>query len=535
MINNVSKKGFDIIDRIIDFIKKNKSIIIIFLFIFMLIYFVSDVITLYFDDYGNGSLSYAYTVDNVKGTDFTVSQLFEWASQIYNNWGGRILYAIIFIIPLIRHGIGLYMLAQSFVITGIIFFMYKIVSFYLKNKKYKEIIPIILFALYALIDMAYLRHGIYWASASVLYIWPLLPLFFLLYVYIVVCNKIENNEKNVKIKIITTLLCLLSFFATFSQEQIGVGLIAFQIFYIILHHLKNIKKYIKVDLPLFIITLVSYLVLFLAPGNWKRMDSNVEFSKLSVFGKIAKNYPELIKNIFVDRMYIFIYFLCLLFMFVIYKIIKKYKSNKKSLLLLIPFISTIVLIFQIHTFNDSSNMFLLYLNGTIWLISFFITCLIYFNINKEIHFASFLVCGFGTIICLLMSPTLGGRTYLPFIFFVILIITKLVMDVICEKNFLKYIAVLFIIYVSSKGIRNYYRIYEGYRDNYPIYKLNTKILSSYDKDSGKKDITLYKVENSWYGSTQPYEEESMEYWIKQYYDLPADVDINYIDLYEDFR
>lgn len=253
-------------EKISAYINKNKFTLLLFFVIFILLGLQHSVISMYFDDYGNASLSYSYWVQNVNGTNYNISQLLEWAEHIYNGWGGRILYAILFIIPLLRHGIKAYMIAQTFVITGIIFFMYKLIKHYSKKEKYLSVLPAILFVLYTCIDIIYLRHGIYWASASVLYVWPILPFLALLYYYIKLCDNIKKNVKFNKL-ISTVIIILLSFLTTFSQEQIGVGLLGFIILYIILHHLKQFKKYLIVDLPLLITTIISYIILFIAPGN----------------------------------------------------------------------------------------------------------------------------------------------------------------------------------------------------------------------------------------------------------------------------
>ena len=420
--------------------------------------------------------------------------------------------------------------------TGIIFYIYKIIKFYSKDKKYTELIPILLVILYNLIDMAYLRHGIYWASASVLYIWPLLPFFAVLYLYITTCKKIKDNKKfNYSITIL--ILIILSFFTTFSQEQIGVGLLAFQFTYIILNHFKCVKKYLKIEIPFFITTFVSYIVLFMAPGNWKRMDTNTDFSELSIFGKIMRNYPNIMKDIFMDKMNIFIFLLCIFLLYVIYIIYKNYKNKKvKYVFVPISLIVNIVLIF-VFTFKStwlSRNIIVCPL-GTVWLVILFFCSLFYFNINKKMDFCSILVCGFFTIICLLMSPVTGGRTFLPFIFFVILLDCKLILDILNDDKKIKIVMILILIFISKKAIFNYIQIYHGYRENYSIYKLNDEKLRNYKKVSNNKTIDLYKIENSWYGSTQSYEEPSMDFWIKEYYNIPQDYNFNWIDLYEQLR
>lgn len=520
----------DKLKKIYNYLNKNKFVISLFFIIFILLAFQHSVISMYFDDYGNASLSYSYWVSNVDGTNYTISQLLEWAGHIYNNWGGRILYAIVFIIPLLKHGIKAYMFVQTFVITGIIFFMYKIIKYYSKKQKYISIVPIILLILYTCIDLSYLRHGIYWASASVLYVWPLLPFMALLYYYVVLCDKQKNNIKFNKV-ISSLIIIFLSFLTTFSQEQIGVGLIGFVILYIIFHHFKEIKKYLVIDLPLLITTVISYLFLFMAPGNWVRMETNKEFAKLSFIGKINYNYSGILKNIFLDKMKIFMYILCLLLIYMIYKIFRNIKSKNKYFLIVPSIISIIQILLMRYNyifFND----IVFNITSTLWLLSFFIISIMYFKNNKVIEFTSFEVAAIGTIFCLLLSPTIGGRTGIPYIFFIILIITKLLIDVLNDNKFFKIICSLLIIYLTIRGGKNYINTYFGYSNNHAIMELNDQILSSYNNED---IIKLYKVKNSVYGSTQSYEEPSMDFWIKEYYNIPQKVKFEWEDIYEKFR
>ena len=538
MINSINKKFFDVSKKLFAFLDNYKFIISIFVIIFILYYFMCDVIAMYFDDFGNASLSYSYTVPNVSGTNYNSSQLLEWAGQIYNHFGGRIFCAIAFIIPLLKNGIGAYMFVQSLILTGIIFFIYKIIKFYSKDNKYISLIPIIAFLLYCLIDMSYLRHGIYWASASVLYVWPLLPFFSLIYLYINVCEKIKKEKKYNRIGI-HIVLCLLSFLTSFSQEQFGIGLLCFEISFILFHHLKKIKSYISIDIPLLVTTIVSYLFLFLAPGNWQRMlEKNLEFSNMSIIEKISTNFPNFIKNLFFNEIHIFIYIMCMLVFFMSYRIIIYKKDSKiKRIFFIVPaLLVNLYIIFQVYLYNENhfhQTIFLIL--GSIWFINLFVLSIIYFSIKKKIEFCSLLVGGFSSILCLLMSPVLGGRTYLPFIFFAILFITKILHDILNDSKFLKFIFALFFVFLLRLSIINYYTIYQGYRDNYSIHKLNDSILRNYNKNSNDNKIELYKVENVWYGSTMSYEEPSMDYWIKEYYDLPQSVQFEWRDIYEKIR
>ena len=522
------------------FIKNNSTILLIFFIIFLLLFFQHDLVSMYFDDYGNASLSYSYVTPNVIGTNYTISQLWEWAINIYNNFGGRIFYAISFIIPLLKHGISSFMHIQAIVITLIMFMSYKIVSYKTSNKKYSFLVPIILFILYTLINMIYLRHGIYWASASVLYIWPILPMLTFMYLYIKVIDHIKNNDKyNYWVYLIG--LILTSFLTVFSQEQFGVGLALFVLSYIVYNHFKTFKKYLKIDIPVLVNSLVWYLVLFLAPGNWVRMATNTNFAALSFIGKIKENLPRIIINIFYDKMTYFI--IAILFIGIIMAI-KNYMSHNiknKVLNIMLLVFNVIVYVIQFIILPMESKVtpighILIILMGMVTLVCFFITSLIYFYNNKHMEYCSYEAAAFGTIFCLLMSPTTGGRTGLPFIFLIFIIITKCLMDFINDKNkFLVAFIIIVILYTGFIGYRNYRYIYKGYQDNYPINKLNDQILKSYDATKDGNTLILYKVEDSWFGSTQSYEEPTMNEWICEYYNIPKDVTFKWIDIYERFR
>lgn len=512
-------------NKIVKFVDNNKTTILVFTIIFILLAFQHSVIGMYFDDYGNASLSYSYIVDGVKGTNYNISQLLEWAIHIYNGWGGRILYAIVFIIPLLKHGITAYMAAQTFILLGIFYLMYKLSEDYLEDKGKRYLIPIILFILYSCIDMAYLRHGIYWASASVLYIWPLFPLFLSIYLYNKLCKKIKKNEK-INYWLYFPILFLSIIFTTMSQEQYGITLIAYIVSYIVLTHIKNIKEYIKLDLFSLIVAISSYLVLFMAPGNWARMATNVEFSKLSFFGKILRNTPRIFYALFFDKQQIYVYLLCGIMLYIIYEFLKERKINKYFL-----YFSGLVSVIQIIIVKFNIQHIASYLFFAIWFLDIATLTFIYLYKEKKLGLMAMEIAAICSEFCLLVSPTVGGRTCLPYMFMLFVIITCFIIFMINinEKTYNTFIIIIFLI-IGLYGAKNYYVVYSGYRNNYPIYKLNDRIYKEYESGD---TLTLYKPINSWFGSTQSYEEPSMDIWIKEYYDIPQEVQFNWVAIYGD--
>ena len=71
-------------------------------------------------------------------------------------------------------------------------------------------------------------------------------------------------------------------------------------------------------------------------------------------------------------------------------------------------------------------------------------------------------------------------------------------------------------------------VYIGYRANYQTTQDNFEKLDHYQEYEKDDTLTLCKVYNSTYGSTQPYE-MNHDYWIQQYFDLPTDLVMEWDD------
>ena len=524
------------IEKIKLYYRKNENIIIkrllllsIFVIFFILLLFQHNVIEMYFDDFGNASLSYGQESPNIKGTNFTFLQLINWDIMIYNTWGGRILYATLFLIPMLKNGIKLYMILQCIVIILLFYIFFKIVKKVTNHES--AFIPLISMILYMMIDINYVRDGLYWASASVLYLWPLLPTFTFIYLYIKISEKIIKNEK-IKYYLYLPIMMLLNFFATFSHEQIGISIIVFITLYSFIKYKKRIKIFLKLLIPNLITALVGYILLFAAPGNWVRLDSNVAFAKLSAFEKIKLNLPIIIKNIFADKLMIFMIILTFVFLATFIISYKEMNLKRKHCVIgsgIFLLITIICLALKKHF------IYATIIYGIIWIIFIGMLMIYYFYKTNRLELISIPISGCSTIFCLVFSPVLGLRTSIPFMFFIFLLILIFIGDLLEKSNTLSKILILitiipFLIY----GITNYSKIYNGYMNNYGIEELNFKILSSYEENDGKV-IKLYKSENPLYGYVRSYERPENDHWIKDYFDIPQDVVFDWIDIYEKVR
>ncbi|MBD8973821.1 MAG: hypothetical protein EGQ63_08290, partial [Clostridiales bacterium] len=113
----------------------NKKLIVgsyVCLFLFLELF--HSFIGMYFDDYGNASLSYGYHAD-VLGMNWTLEDLGQWAHWIYFNFSGRIMCgSILNLLFKIGGGQHLFMAIQAGILTLMFYMMYRLVMYYTGQK-----------------------------------------------------------------------------------------------------------------------------------------------------------------------------------------------------------------------------------------------------------------------------------------------------------------------------------------------------------------------------------------------------------------
>ena len=480
---------------------------------------------IYHDDYGYASLSYAYNVQDVIGHNFNITQLFEFLIGHYNNWGGRVLYFAIECFFLGK-SLFLFRLVQSIIITLIFYYIYKILKKYIKTDDF--ILAILSICCYGFIEIMVIRAGIFWATASILYVFPLLPLLMFIYYYDSLNKKISFN----------ILMGFLIFASTFSQEQISVAALAY-IGIITLYEWIETKKLNKKNIVMFIIGLLGFLILMMAPGSKARMNhpSSQEFYALSIFGKIMKNYPILIINVFSHYSKIFI----VLFLFAITYLSFHNWKRKDNIVNQISLLSNLIILlltvfsnatyFEIiyDLFQSKILKLLVLLIFSIQLLSMIYSVILFFYEKKQYIFIWITVIAILSQAAMIMAPYYPLRSVIIFEILMDMVIVYCIVDFIREKQF-KWILILAIAFVS---LFNLFTITRGYyRNNYINQKNNEVLLNaSYEIQNGKhiEMIELNKLPDLTYSGDQPYVEgdEYIFTWIKEYYNLPEDIEIIY--------
>lgn len=507
-----------------EFIIKNR-IPIIFITFFLIVFLEHQFMWLYHDDYGYISLSYAYVVEGVDGHSFTMSQLLSFLIGHYNNWGGRVLYFGIECL-LLGQGLFVFRLAQSIIITLIFYYVYKILKRYTKIEDY--LLAILSACCYGFIEIMVIRTGIFWPTASVLYVFPLLPLLMFIYHYKSDKTKIINN----------ILMGILIFMSAFSQEQIAVAAVSYIGIITIYEYIKT-KKLNPKNIIMLSISLIGFAILMLSPGTKIRTlhPSNGDFYTLSLFGKIARNYPTLIINIFSHYSKIFIVLLLLSIIYMSYKNLK----NKDNLLNKLSLLSTIIVllltIFSWGTYfevmYDLFENILLKIGMlglfTIQLLLMTYSLIIYFIKQKKYIFIWIFITGLLSQAAMIVAPYYPLRSIIIFEILCYIIIIYCICDFLNKKKF-KNIVVISLVFIS---LYNLFTITRGYyRNNYVNKKNDQLLIEAAEKIKNGENISqikLNKLPDLTYSGDQPYTENNdyIFMWIIEYYDLPKDIEIIY--------
>ena len=297
------------------------------------------------------------------------------------------------------------------------------------KEKYKKAITLSIM-LVSFISINISREAIYWLDGSFNYLYPMV--LFLLNIYLV--NKSIENNKNY------WYLPILGFVVGATVEQ--VGLMTIGVLFLILIDRLFINKN-KVDMILyvnFIATILGYLTVVLAPGNFVRS------SKQSP--EIVGNIIQLFRyNFMSDKMNFFMLLLMISSIAWLISFIKKGYNKKINFLLLILMVLNSILYSAIGFFTSSimklANRFInenisIYsslwevtsrldgsniLGAILWGIAvvsgcFTIIVLLYQGIviyikNKELNMLVFIIVAIGAQFMMIISPVYGYRTVFP--------------------------------------------------------------------------------------------------------------------------
>lgn len=520
-----------------------KSCLIIFIFLLFLIFLIyqHQGMFLYYDDYGYASLSYVYNVEHAKGLNYNFGDIMQFAKGHYDWWGGRMLFLTLEIIIMRYLGLQGFRIIQSIIILGIAVLTYLILKRIFKLKEGSIKLAILSIISYGVIEIAVFRSGIFWMSASVLYVFPLA--FCLLFVYSYMKYKEGINFRNKLTKYAYIILMGISIFAgTFSQEQISIATILIIAIFTTYNIVKN-KKVSKLDILMCLIALAGFAILMLAPGNGVRKElANSEFYEKPFIQRTIGMYKDIIKINFGKTTKIFS---LLFFASITYCSFSNVKE-KKGIKLLNHFscISMIlILCYSVICPNgyfetilrDNQNIIKEYgyiLVSMVQIILMIYSLTIYFWDKNNIYLTSILYAGIISQMSMLVAPYFPDRSVVMFEMLMSLLMIKILLDIeMKNKQICYYLSIPIIIICCF----NMYSITKGYQSNIEANTYNNaELIQTRQKISlGEKveKIKLRKLKNDRYAGDQLYilNDPLMKELICEYYDLPYEIEIEYID------
>lgn len=223
-------------------------------------------VVLYADDYSLG----IYSSGGIKSA-------FDYFTNHYMTWGGG--YTSFLVILLFGMGNVVW---QIFLASLLIIFVLLTVKMICKNHpKSKWLTAAILWACIFILSIWVSRETIYWLDGGVAYLFSAFQVFILF--YLVYTRLIQDVHKKYDL----VLLPIASFFAGWSSAQSGLIAVLIPILIILWQHFVRKTKVTKLFYITAILSLIGFLIFYLAPGNSVRMNEFEFYNSLNLFEKIA--------------------------------------------------------------------------------------------------------------------------------------------------------------------------------------------------------------------------------------------------------
>ncbi|MEA5002888.1 MAG: DUF6056 family protein, partial [Christensenella sp.] len=486
--------------------------IIVFIFFFIYLFFQMQAVFLYFDDYGYLSLQYAYIVQGATGMNFSSAQLWEFLTGHYNIWGGRVLF---FFFEIMSGHVGLWCmrLVQSLVTAGIFYVFFRIVTD--NGNLPKTLTALITCLAYGLIEFYVAADGMYWFTASFLYLIPMLPIVIVSYFSY---EYLMGERKKSVGKIIA--LVILAFIGGFSQEQLAVAfLVVLGIFFI--YNLWKSKKLDKHNIWMIAIlagAIIGSIILLASPGSNARAIGTPDYYSIPLIERMMSGVENLFNLLFGEPLYLFMLFFIPMFILIsIYMIKEKHGSKVFHFIVLV--VSTVLFAIMLITGQGVVSAFSAK-KISIGLIGIFVVLAViqmvcYSRARKKTFLSIFFFAGLIATGGAIVAPGIAYRMVLPFMLFTIPVLAFSYVDLTCwidcklkgigcKYAFVKYI---FLVIFATVAASNMGTILLGYSSNAGVNQANDRLLREVSEEValGKTPdrITLRKLKDDRYSNQQP--------------------------------
>lgn len=348
---------------------KYGALIISAMAIYILIYSVALNIPFHSDDYGY--FSQGLSLEN--------------RINHYLSWSGRLItdFTSSYLLNLFSFTVYSAINSLVFVVFLVVVSLLPRVVFKDKNYNNKSALTLWLLFITYWLSNPNLGQTSFWLVGSANYLWPLMWASFYIYnIFYLLSNNVEKNIKSV------LLIWFLGIFAGLSNEAMGVSIVFFS-FLLLVIYIKN-RFYATHG---FLASLFGFLVLYLSPGNYKRLEHPAfqQWSEKNLFEKVSEHiffrFPEAISN------YGFAFFVLWLIaaIFCLTLLTKEKVDDCYKRKLLFPTLFFGLSILSVLVFVKSPAMPLRSLNTGLYFIIVGLSFLIYFEVKKLPKIGSILI------------------------------------------------------------------------------------------------------------------------------------------------
>lgn len=420
-----------------EYIFKNKMRLLLSSFVFIIFYFISSRSPLAGDDWAFFN-------------NATKSGVLDSAVGMYLHWEGR------FMTLLAMHGV-IHFKAIWNVLNALMFahISYLISSFLHKDKQGLSSL-LLFFLMFSIKDN--IRMETYtWITGSVYYGLPLwISLVYMFSIY----RMIFENNLSIHWWLIAIATAL---YLPLGVENISIGILIITIGIA----LWNLYTYRKLNFRLISVLFafaISYLIWALSPGSAIRLSTMPEWVQMNLFDKIYLNFPQIVYFVFIQNKIIILLLIALL----------NYYTMKYFKIWAVIFTSLVYGIGILYIFSNRLILFIpniekyFNLNQEIsmifWLIfiGVFLVQLTYFSLNilKKPIIMIFGYIATLSAASLLMSPVIGYRLMLFTVFYLYLV-ALLLFEELKISSLVNKIIIILLVLLSGLQIKNYWIKYSA--------------------------------------------------------------------------
>ncbi len=509
----------------------------VFLVFFGVMLVQNRYVFIYHDDYGYASLSYAINIQSVHGHTFSLSQLVAYLTGHYNLWGGGVIAKGIEIMAL-RWGVWPFRILQSVVLTMILVSAYKLLNIFYKREITRWLIAFTLCCCYGLIAIQLHRDGTYWPTASVSYVWPFLVLFIAATIHLRLVNGRQDRW-------LLPIMGVLYFVAGAAQEQIGLISVVFVSGLLLTHlWLKKGRSVLFVDSIAILFVLVGFAFLILAPGNLVRLGNPIYtfFRGMVLSDRLQLTLPNILQINFgrQNQAILLLWtWLCVAVMWASYRARKRPPLIYLFTFLICVFFGLVLTVSLIPALSSIENWIyqppssigpFLFWVGFLCAVSL---AVVLFCVEKGLYaLIALFVGGILSQVIMVASPTWNLRSSLIFLFTLFPVLAAMLGEVVPEVRG-QLLASLALLIIFTAAAFNTAVIVHGYAANSLVMESNDRLLrqaaQAIPEGAIVQKIRLKTLPNDLYAAEMPYSPgyEYINWWIKEYYDLPLDIDLNW--------